>query len=206
VKRGIAILVIVLLVFAGAAWFWITRMAGGFSARAMPSVCEVVAARTARRLATPSTARNQNNPLSATAETLSDARAHFADHCAICAICHANNDSGDTSIGQNLYPKAPDLRSPATQTLSGSELYYTIHNGIRLTGMPAWGTDEKDEDSWKLVLFVRHLPQLTPEEENEMKRLNPKSPEELKEEQEEEQFLNGTEPSGQAGKPTHHKH
>jgi len=165
-------------------------------------VCEVVAARTARRLATPSTARNQKNPLSATAETLSDARVHFADHY---AICHANNGSGETSIGQNLYPKAPDLRSPATQRLSDGELYYTIHNGIRLTGMPAWGTDEKDEDSWKLVLFVRHLPQLTPEEENEMKRLNPKSPEELKEEQEEEQFLNGTEPSGQAGKPTHHK-
>ena len=57
--------------------------------------------------------------------------------------------------------------------------------------MPAWGTEQKDDDSWKLVVFIRHLPQLTPEEEREMESLNPKSPREWHEEQEEEQFLNG---------------
>jgi hypothetical protein len=72
--------------------------------------------------------------------------------------------------------------------------------------MPAWGTAEKDDDSWKLVLFIRHLPQLTPEEEEEMMRLNPKSPAELKEEQEEQQFLNETEPSNRTRKATEHHH
>src|SRR6266700_2261182 len=192
-----ALIALLLMAFAG-----LMMIRHGFSARDKPSHIETLVASTARAMAVPARAKNMKNPIPNIAESLAEARAHWADHC---ATCHANNGSGETSIGQNLYPKAPDLRSPATQRLSDGELYYTIHNGIRLTGMPAWGTDEKDEDSWKLVLFVRHSPQLTPEEENEMKRLNRKSPEELKEEQEEEQFLNGTEPSGQAGKPTHHK-
>ncbi len=135
---------------------------------------------------------------------MTEARAHFADHC---AICHANNGSGKTEIGPNLYPKASDMRLPQTQDLTDGELYYTIHNGIRLTGMPAWGTDEKDEDSWKLVLFFRHLPRLTAVEEREMEALNPKAPEEKQEEQEEEQFLNGGEPDKHLPKaPMHHHH
>ena len=173
----------------------------GFSARDAPSALETYVARTTRKLAVPSDARNQKNPFTATPEVLAEARAHFADHC---AICHGNDGSGKTEIGPNLYPKAPDMRLSQTQGLTDGEIYYIIHNGIRLTGMPAWGTKEKDDDSWKLVLFIRHLPQLTPEEEEEMKGLNPKSPEELKEEQEEEQFLDESQPSNQADKPMHH--
>ncbi len=175
----------------------------GFSARDTPSALETYVARTMRKLAVPSSARNQKNPFAATPEVLAEARSHFADHC---AICHGNDGSGKTEIGQNLYPKAPDMRLPVTQNLSDGEIYYTIHNRIRLTGMPAWGTSVKDDDSWKLVLFIRHLPQLTAEEEEEMKKLNPKSGEELKEEQEEEQFLNEGQPRNQADQPTHHNH
>ena len=148
--------------------------------------------------------RNAPNPFVSTPDVLSEARAHFADHC---ATCHGNDGSGKTQIGQNLYPKAPDMRLPETQNLTDGEIYYIIHNGIRLTGMPAWGTEVKDDDSWKLVLFIRHLPQLTPEEEREMERLNPKGPEERQEEQEEERFLNEGQPGNQAVKPaTHHNH
>src|SRR5207249_1929050 len=93
-----------------------------------------------------------------------------------------------------LYPKAPDMRLPATQGLSDGELYYTIQNGIRLTGMPAWGqAGDNDEASWKLVQFIRHLPELTAEEEREMEKLNPKGPDDRKEEQEEDRFLEGSE-------------
>ena len=164
------------------------------SARDKPSAIETYVAKTARRLAVPRSERNAKNPFSPTPEMLAEARAHFADHC---AICHENDGAGKTQIGQNLYPKAPDMRLPDTQNLTDGELYYTIHNGIRLTGMPAWGSVEKDEDSWKLVLFIRHLPKLTPEEEREMESLNPKSPTERQEKKEEEQFLNG-EPNKQS--------
>src|SRR3989475_5419635 len=183
---------------AGIAAFGLVSIRRGFSARDNPSWVETIVARTTRSVAVPAGANRLKNPIPNPPDNLAEARAHFADHC---AICHANNGSGNTEIGQNLYPKAPDMRLPQTQSLTDGELYYTIHNGIRLTGMPAWGTEEKDEDSWKLVLFIRHLPQLTPEEEREMKALNPKGPGEQQEEQEEEQFLNEGQPGNQAPKP-----
>jgi hypothetical protein len=80
-----------------------------------------------------------------------------------------NDGSGNTEIGQNLYPKPPDMRQAETQNLTDGEIYYIIHNGIRLTGMPAWGDPGKDDDSWKLVLFIRHLPRMTSQEMKEMK-------------------------------------
>jgi mono/diheme cytochrome c family protein len=201
-KRIVQAVILFFVVYA-AVYGW-RMLRHGFSARDQPSRVETAIARVARRLAVPAGAKRQQNPFRATPELLAEARADFADHC---AICHANNGGGNTEIGQNLYPKAPDMRLPATQNLTDGELYYTVHNGIRMTGMPAWGSGDKDDDSWKLVLFIRHVPQLTPEEEREMKRLNPKGPEERQEEQEEEQFLNQDESSNQAPKASpHHSH
>lgn len=163
----------------------------GFSARDNPSGVEKIMAKTMRSLAVPSRARNMKNPVADTPENMAEARAHWADHC---ALCHSNDGSGNTEIGKNLYPKAPDMRLPQTQALTDGELYYTIQNGIRLTGMPAWGEAiDNDEASWKLVRFIRHLPQLTPEEMKEMEQLNPKGPEDRSEEKQEEDFLNGNE-------------
>jgi hypothetical protein len=84
-------------------------------------------------------------------------------------------------------------------------LFYIIENGIRLTGMPAWGSgsDHDQTQSWKLVRFIRHLPELTSEEEREMRKLNPKSPHELREEMEEREFLEGGQPD-ERKKPAHH--
>jgi mono/diheme cytochrome c family protein len=187
---------------AGAAAFgWVT-IRRGFSARENPSIVETYVASTARRLSVPASERNATNPFTPSPQLMAEARAHFADHC---ATCHGNNGSGKTEIGQNLYPKAPDMRLPVTQNLTDGEIYYVIHNGIRLTGMPAWGTEEKDEDSWKLVLFIRHLPQLLPEEEREMESLNPKGPGEKQEEQKEEEFLN-SEPGKRIPKQPVHPH
>jgi mono/diheme cytochrome c family protein len=101
--------------------------------------------------------------------------AHFADHC---ATCHANDGSGDTTLGRNMYPPAPDLRAAGTQRLTDGELFYAIESGIPWTGMPAWGngTDEGRHESWKLVRFIRHLPRLTADEIRRMEQLNPRSP------------------------------
>jgi hypothetical protein len=125
---------------------------------------------------------------------LQESARHFADHC---ASCHGNNGSGNTEIGRNLYPPAPDMRLAATQDLSDGELYYVIHNGVRWTGMPAWGEPGNDSDleSWKLVFFIRHLPHLTDAEIRGMERFNPRSDADREEEKEEQKFLNG----GQAG-------
>lgn len=173
----------------------------GLSARATPTAMEAMLARNARRLAIPADARNQHNPIPLSDQTLREARAHFADHC---ATCHANDGSGDTMYGKGMYPKPPDLRLAETQKLSDSELFWIIENGIRFTGMPAFGgMHDSQEDSWKLVLFLRHLPQLTMQERVEMERDNPKGPHEHEEDQDEQDFLGGA-PVQQKPESAHH--
>ena len=85
------------------------------------------------------------------------------------------------------------MRLPATQTLSDGELFSIIERGVRLTGMPAWGTGTPEgvEQSWQLVHFIRHLPRLSAEEIAEMEALNPRSPAENRAEQDIERFLKG---------------
>lgn len=179
------------------------RQSRGFSTREQPTPMERWAAGQARALAMPAEARSRMNPIGNSPEVMEAARAHWADHC---ASCHANDGSGDTVVGKNLYPPAPDMRQPATQQLTDGELFYIIQNGIRLTGMPAWGTgaSHDEEDSWKLVHFIRHLPQITLEEKKAMEKLNPKSPDDLREEEEEERFLKGEDSDETT--PEHHHH
>jgi mono/diheme cytochrome c family protein len=187
VKYGIAGGVLAIVVGTAALVLIVRR---GFSARDEPSAIEAFIARRVRRLAIPCDVRDAKNPVPATPETLAEARAHFADHC---AICHANDGSGDTAIGRNLYPPAPDMREEPTQSLTDGEIFYIIHNGVRFTGMPAWGPEDpaEDRDSWALVHFIRHLPRVTEEELAEMEGLNPKSRKEIEEEEAVRRFLGG---------------
>jgi mono/diheme cytochrome c family protein len=161
----------------------------GFSARSKPSAPEEWMARYALRQSVPEVYRAMQNPVVVSAEALAEGRDHFADHC---ASCHANNGDGHTMYGDGLNPAPPDLRLAATQNKSDGELYSIIQNGVRVTGMPAFGSPGvQDESTWKLVAFIRHLPQLTRAEEEAMKKANPISPTELEEQQEEDDFLKG---------------
>jgi mono/diheme cytochrome c family protein len=174
-----------LALFIGVGAYFLSR---GFSARAEPSAIEAFVARRLRLIAIPRNARELSNPVSSTEETIANGMAHFADHC---AVCHANDGSGDTDLGRGLYPKPPDMREAETQNLTNGELYYIIQNGIRFTGMPAFGEEgtEHSEDSWGLVHFVRRLPRLTPDELQRMSEMNPKSPAEMRQQEEIERFL-----------------
>jgi mono/diheme cytochrome c family protein len=181
-------LIVVLLLGAG---LWISGLVPHCcGARQTPSKAEAALARRLRSWSLPSGASEHRNPVKHSPEVLQESARHFADHC---ASCHGNDGGGNTEIGRNLYPPAPDMREAATQQLSDGELYYIIHNGVRWTGMPAWGEpgNDNDQDSWKLVLFIRHLSNLTADELREMERFNPKSDADRKEEKEEQEFLDG---------------
>ena len=183
----------------------LVMMSTGFSARPEPSSLEAFGALTIRNLAIGWQSRDLNNPVQRSPEVIASGREHFADHC---ASCHANNGNGDTPIGRGLYPRAPDMRLARTQQLSDGQLFYIIENGVRLTGMPAWGTGEASGESasWMLVHFIRHLPELSEPELVAMAKLNPVSPDELRQRMMEEQFLgNDAAPAG-APPASPHKH
>ena len=200
---GVLVVFALALGLAGAGYLWIRER--GFSARDQPGRMEETVARRLRRLAVPAAGRDRRNPVAASSDVIRSGLDHFADHC---AVCHANDGSGNTEVGRNLYPKAPDMRRRETQDLTDGELFYIIENGIRFTGMPGWGTGtpEGEQASWHLVRFIRHLPKLTPEELEVMSELNPKSPEEVKEELEMQRFLEGGGEPPPPPPPTRHAH
>jgi mono/diheme cytochrome c family protein len=197
---------IILAVLAGVVtlgWLGYRLFTTGFSAKTEPHAIEVFMARQIRHLAIPVEQRNASNPVAFSPDLLQEGLAHFADHC---AVCHGNDGSGKTPIGKNVYPKAPDLRLSDTQSMSDGELFWVIHNGIRFTAMPAWGEGDpaQDKDSWKLIHFIRHLPQLTPEELDQMKALNPKTKKDLEEEAAFDQFLQGDNAAAARTESGHH--
>ena len=87
-------------------WMGYQLFMTGFSAKMEPHPIEVFIARKIRHLAIPIEKRNARNPIPLSPDVMKEALAHFADHC---ATCHANDGSGQTPIGKNMYPKAMDL-------------------------------------------------------------------------------------------------
>lgn len=182
------LIVAVLLLLLGGIIAMASMVRSGLSVHDEPTAVEAFAARIMRRWAVPARLRGAKNPIPLTPAIIAEGRTHFADHC---AGCHGNDGKGQSGIGRQMYPKAPDMTAAPTQSLSDGELFAIIENGVRLTGMPGFGsgTAESAYGSWTLVHFIRHLPKLTPGELAEMEKLNPKSPEEWQQMQEEEAFL-----------------
>jgi mono/diheme cytochrome c family protein len=102
------------------------------------------------------------NPVAATPEALAAGLSHYR---AMCVTCHGAAGVDPSAIGEGLNPPAPDLTMPSVQKRTDGELFWLVQNGIRMTGMPAFGPTHDEKDIWTLVTFLRHLPELTPDEE-----------------------------------------
>lgn len=147
----------------------------GFRATNRPSALEAAAARAVRNYSIPIAARSEKNPFDARPPNLQDGRDAFL---AKCQSCHGHDGSGRTPVGQALYPRVPDLRAPSTQNLTDGEIHYIIENGVELTGMPAWHNpyQAQNDDSWKLVLYIRSLQQVSQQEQILQTRISDSAP------------------------------
>ena len=166
-----ALVLAVILAIGGLAYLRSTGLRG----QPQPGSIETRMARALRGLAIPSASRARTNPVPATPDAIAAGLEHYAHYC---TMCHGNNGNGeDSPLGRGLFPKPPDLRAEATQNLTDGELLHIIVNGVRFTGMPAFGTGTEDaageELAWQLVHFVRRLPRVTSEELDQIASLNP---------------------------------
>ncbi len=81
------------------------------------------------------------------------------DFNSMCAACHGAPGRKPEPMGQGLNPQPPDLAESA-QHLTAAELFWVTKNGIRMTGMPAWGISHDDASLWPVVAFMLTLPDL----------------------------------------------
>ena len=154
-------------VLAIATVIWL--VSGGMSSRRNAGTVENWIAVRLRSIAIPASDRQMTDPTPPGPLGLKVGLERFAEHC---AVCHGNDGSGQMDIARGMFPRPPDLRGEATQSMTDGEIFHIISNGVRFTGMPAW--NHEANDSWALVRFVRRLPQLTKAEMDRLKALNPK--------------------------------
>lgn len=86
----------------------------------------------------------------------------FEGYRAMCVECHGAPGVDKGVNGQGLNPSPPDLTEEAREMTDG-ELFWVTKNGIKLTGMPAFGPTHSDEEIWGLVAFMRELETMSPE-------------------------------------------
>ena len=139
--------------------------------------------------------KDWTNPVPDTTAAADEGRGHFQHHC---QICHGLDGHGTgVPFKEKMSPPVIDLGAKSVQDYSDGQLKWIIGNGIRFTGMPGWNGIVEDDEQWKIVRFMRHLPA-------------PGSagvPEIFKEEQEEhEKMEKGAMPEHQHGAAAPHKH
>ena len=101
--------------------------------------------------------------------TEQDVRDGFRFYNAACVNCHGAPGKDPTDIGKGLNPEPPFLPDVAARW-SSTELFWIAKNGIRMTGMPAFGASHKDEEIWKVVAFVQRLPKTSEQDYAKMEQ------------------------------------
>ena len=91
----------------------------------------------------------------------------FKHYNEMCVSCHGAPGLEETEVSVGLNPTAPYLVKVAKE-IDPKELFWITKNGIKMTGMPAWGKTHSDEKIWAIVAFVKKLPNMTAEEYQKM--------------------------------------
>ncbi len=88
----------------------------------------------------------------------------------MCRFCHGAPGRARHEFAKGLYPVPPPLMSGIVQERADAELYWIVENGIKMTGMPAFGPTHEKEDLLGILALVRILPDLSAQAYAEMVR------------------------------------
>src|SRR5262249_46931831 len=103
-------------------------------------------------------AREVTDPVAKDAAAPARGMAHYRENC---LPCHGAPGVDPSEFQEGLNPTPPGIDAPVVQQSSDAELFWVIKNGIRMTGMPAFGVNHKDDEIRDIVAFVRHVSQMT---------------------------------------------
>ncbi len=82
------------------------------------------------------------------------AAGHFARGC---AICHGAPGEARSPAVNLMLPHPPDLAGKVGEW-TDAQLFRIVKHGVRFTGMPAWPTQQRDDEVWAMIAFLRELP------------------------------------------------
>jgi mono/diheme cytochrome c family protein len=96
------------------------------------------------------------NPVAASAENIEDGKQSFTSYCMVCHGLDGQNTG--VPFAASISPPIPSLASAEVQSYTDGQLKWIIKNGIAPSGMPASDKEFSDDDIWRMVLYIRHLP------------------------------------------------
>jgi mono/diheme cytochrome c family protein len=100
----------------------------------------------------------------------------------MCSNCHLAPGMKRTEISHGFYPRVPELRRGSN--LTPAQEFWVVKHGLKVSGMPAWGVTREDDLLWSVVAFLRKLPELTPDQYQQLARSAPKTHDEMMQEME----------------------
>jgi cytochrome c553 len=100
--------------------------------------------------------KDWKNPIPYTPESTKDGGEHFQHHCQICHGLDGQNTG--VPFAEKMSPPVADLASKDVQDYTDGQLKWIIENGIEPSGMPGWKGILDDDEMWKIVHYMRHLP------------------------------------------------
>lgn len=83
-----------------------------------------------------------------------------ADYNEMCTGCHLQPGVEESEMASAMYPQPPRLSK--VKRINPAETFWIIKHGIKMSGMPAWGSTHDDGRIWAMVAFLQQLPRLTP--------------------------------------------
>ncbi len=94
------------------------------------------------------------------ADMVTDSDAGFVIYRRECVMCHTPVGRSPRPMAVGFNPQAPGF-DDEEDVMAANEVFWVIKNGIRFTGMPAWGPSLSDEDLWNVTAFLADLPTMT---------------------------------------------
>lgn len=130
------------------------------AATATPDVIDRLAPRVLEK-AVERGARDVANPIARDPGAVARGLLHYRENC---LPCHGAPGIDPAEFQEGMNPTPPGIDAAVLQQSSDAELFWVVKNGIRMTGMPAFGVNHSEEEIRDIVAFVRHAPKLTEEE------------------------------------------
>jgi mono/diheme cytochrome c family protein len=100
--------------------------------------------------------KDKKNPVPFSDDTVKEGQEHFGHHCPICHGMDGQNTG--VPFAEKMSPPVADLASKDIQDYTDGQLHWILENGIAPSGMPSWKGILDDDEMWKIVHFIRHLP------------------------------------------------
>lgn len=100
--------------------------------------------------------KSDKNPVPVLPENIADGKQIFTSYCMVCHGLDGQNTG--VPFAETMSPSVPSLASPKVQSYTDGQLKWIIENGIYPSGMPPSKGMFNDDDMWRMVLYIRHLP------------------------------------------------